>query len=71
MNELKMKPIWFFVGMILLVIGGIIFFNGIYLLFNPPVNPTVLSTIHPDIWWGALMVLFGGSMLLVTRKQTV
>jgi len=71
MNEMKMKPIWFFVGLILFVIGGIIFFNGIYLLYNPSLKPTVLSTIHPDIWWGALMVLFGGSMFLITRKQTV
>ena len=71
MNEVKMKPIWFFVGLILIVMGGIIFLNGIYLLYNPPVKPTVLSSIHPDIWWGGLMVLFGGFMFLITRKQTV
>jgi len=71
MSEPKMKPIWFFVGLILLVIGGIIFLNGIYLLFNPPVVKTVLSEMRPDIWWGAIMVTFGGFMFLKTRKQSV
>jgi divalent metal cation (Fe/Co/Zn/Cd) transporter len=71
MPEPKMKPIWFFVGMILLVIGGIIFLNGIYLLFHPPVIKTVLADMHPDIWWGAIMILFGGVLFLKTRNQLV
>jgi len=71
MKDVKMKPIWFFVGLILLVMGGIIFLNGIYLVLNPPLNQKILSALHPDIWWGGLMVIFGGSMFLITRKQTV
>ena len=71
MSELKMKPIWFFVGLILLVMGGIIFLNGVYLLINPPAIKTVLSETHPDIWWGAIMFVFGGIMYFKTRKQTV
>ncbi len=71
MSEHKMKPIWFFVGLILLVIGGLIMLNGIYLLLNPPQQKTVLSEIHPDIWWGAIMFLFGGVLYFTTRKQTV
>ena len=66
-----MKPIWFFVGLILLVMGGIIFLNGIYQLFIPPEAKTVLWQTHPDIWWGAVMVIFGGIMYLKTRKQKV
>ncbi len=71
MQEVKMRPIWFFVGLILLVMGAIIFLNGIYMLYNPPVNQKILSSIHPDIWWGAIMAIFGGTMFLITRKQTV
>jgi len=71
MTEIKMKPIWFFVGLILLVMGGIIFLNGIYLLISPPAVKTVLSEMHPDLWWGAVMMLFGGVLFLKTRKQTV
>jgi divalent metal cation (Fe/Co/Zn/Cd) transporter len=71
MSEKKMKPIWFFVGLILLVMGGIIFISGIYNLVNPPAIRTVLANTHPDIWWGGIMILFGGVMFLVTRKQEV
>lgn len=65
-----MKPIWYFVGLILLVMGALIALNGIYLAFNPPVRKTVLSEIHPDIWWGALMFLSGGMLYLKTRKAS-
>jgi len=71
MPENKMKPIWFFVGLILLVIGGIIFLSGIYQLISPPEVKTVLSETHPAIWWGAVMVIFGGVMFFKTRNETV
>ena len=71
MSEHKMKPIWYFVGLILLLIGLLIMLNGIYLLINPSERVTVLSEIHPDIWWGAIMAVFGGFMYYKTRKETV
>jgi len=71
MSEHKMKPIWFFVGLILLVMGGIIFLSGIYQLIDPPEVKTVLSETHPAIWWGAVMLIFGGVMFLKTRNETV
>jgi len=70
MSEHKMKPIWYFVGLILLVIGGLIFLSGLYQLINPPTITTVLAETHPNIWWGTLMIIFGGAMYLKTRKQT-
>ncbi len=69
MSEQKMIPIWYFVGLILLIMGGLILSSGIYNLITPPVTKTILSETHPDIWWGAIMVLFGGGMFLVARKQ--
>ncbi|MFA3783292.1 hypothetical protein ABRY23_09545 [Melioribacteraceae bacterium 4301-Me] len=66
-----MKPIWFFVGLILLVMGLIITITGIYQLIYPPVHKTVLYEIHPDIWWGTIMILFGGLMYLKTRNKTI
>jgi divalent metal cation (Fe/Co/Zn/Cd) transporter len=66
-----MKPIWYFVGLILLTMGGIIFLTGIYLLINPSSHQTVLSETHPNIWWGIIMLVFGGILFLKTRKQTV
>lgn len=71
MEEHKMKPIWFFVGLILLAMGGIIILSGIYQLINPPEIKTVLAETHPAIWWGAIMLVFGGILYWKTRKQTV
>jgi divalent metal cation (Fe/Co/Zn/Cd) transporter len=71
MSEKKMRPIWFFVSLILMVMGGIIFLSGIYNLINPPVVKTVLANTHPDIWWGGVMIVFGGLIYFKTRNQTV
>jgi hypothetical protein len=54
-----MKPIWFFVGLILSAMGLIVVSTGIYLVFHPPDQTRVLGHLHPDIWWGILMTLVG------------
>ncbi len=66
-----MKPIWYFVGLILLTMGGIIFLSGIYLLIDPPAVKTVLSETHPNIWWGAVMILFGLLLYWKNRKVVI
>ena len=71
MSEHAMKPIWYFVGLILLIMGGLILVSGIYQLISPPAVKTVLGETHPDLWWGAIMILFGGFMYLKARKQSV
>jgi hypothetical protein len=53
-----MIPVWFFVGVLLLVCGLIILATGIYEFSHPP--PTVLASLHPALWWGALLTLVGG-----------
>ncbi len=71
MSEHAMKPIWYFVGLILLITGVLIVATGIYDLIHPPAVKTVLAGTHPGIWWGMVMVIFGGFMYLKTRKQSV
>ncbi len=66
-----MKPIWYFVGILLLVIGTIILLTGLYTLLYPPSEEKVLAYLHPDIWWGAVMVVGGLVFLLANRKKTV
>lgn len=66
-----MKPIWFFVGMILLVMGLIILASGIYSLAYPPVNKTILSEHYPDIWWGCLMSIVGLIYVLANKGKKV
>jgi hypothetical protein len=52
-------PIWFFVGLILLIYGVIILGEGIFELSNPPQHPVVLANLHAAVWWGALMTVLG------------
>jgi len=66
-----MKPIWYFVGLLLLIMGAIILVAGVYTLINPPASPPVLGSLHPDLWWGALMMVAGVIFLLANRKKTV
>ena len=57
-GEHHMIPVWFFVGVILLIYGLIILGTGIYEFSNPP--STVLASTHPAVWWGALLTVIGG-----------
>ena len=49
-------PIWFFVGVILLVYGVLVIIGGT----QEQTRPTVLSETRPALWWGAIMCVFGG-----------
>ena len=57
-HDHHMIPVWFFVGVILLIYGVIILVTGIYEFTSPP--PTVLAKTHPAVWWGALLTVIGG-----------
>lgn len=67
MTEQNVKPIWFFVGLILMIMGGIIFITGVYFLFNPSEVKTVLADTYPNIWWGFFMIIFGWVMYCKVR----
>jgi hypothetical protein len=51
--------IWFFIGLSLLVNGGLIFGRGIYESIFPPENKVVLYELHANIWWGGLLLIVG------------
>jgi FtsH-binding integral membrane protein len=69
-HEHHMIPVWFFVGVILLIYGVIILGTGIYEFHSPP--PTVLAYTHPAIWWGALLTVIGGVYVYIymPRKKS-
>jgi hypothetical protein len=67
-ETVRMKPIWYFVGMILLAMGSVVLLSGLYSLFFPPRTHTVLEELHADIWWGAIMIIAGGIFFLFNRK---
>ncbi len=56
-------PVWFFVGVILLIYGILILATGIYEFHSPP--PTVLSNLHPALWWGVLLIFLGGLFVYI------
>jgi hypothetical protein len=62
-HDHHMIPVWFFVGIILLIYGVIIFCTGISERSSPPLE--ALKSMphwvqHPAIWWGALLTVIGG-----------
>ncbi len=64
-----MLPVWFFIGVILLIYGLIILASGIAEFSHPP--STILANLHPAIWWGMLLVLLGAIYvyLFMPRKS--
>jgi hypothetical protein len=55
--------IWFFCGILMLAYGLVLVFTGIIEFHHPPPNEILLpwlEPLHPTLWWGVLMALFGG-----------
>lgn len=66
-EQKKMKPIWYFVGLVLLSMGTLVFLTGIYLLAFGIPHKTVLGGLHPNVWWGFIMVVVGVIFFLKNR----
>ncbi len=67
----KMKPIWFFVGVILLVLGAVILGTGIYDLVRGVESGKVLARLHPAVWWGGLKTAVGLLFVVLNRMGGV
>ena len=62
-HDHHMIPVWFFVGVILLLYGLIILATGIYDYSRPPLEALLSippAMRHPAVWWGALLTVIGG-----------
>lgn len=66
-----MKPIWYFVGLILAVIGVIVLLEGVVLYYNPPAKTTVLAGTYPNFWWGLIMIVSGGAFVLKNNRKNM
>jgi hypothetical protein len=51
-------PVWFFVGVLLLVYGVLIFITGLAEWSHPP--DTIEAELHAPVWWGGLLTVLGG-----------
>jgi hypothetical protein len=52
-----MISIWFFIGVLLLIYGVLIFGAGLYGLSHPPA--VVRADLHAGLWWGVLLLVLG------------
>jgi hypothetical protein len=66
-----MKSIWYFVGLLLTIMGAIITVSAIYSLINPPEQSKIFSHLHPDLWWGILMLAAGILFTILNRRSVV
>jgi uncharacterized protein YjeT (DUF2065 family) len=69
--EREMKSIWYFVGLILLTMGAVVFLSGVYYFFFPDGTKTVLQELHPDLWWGAVMMIAGAIFYFASRGKKI
>ena len=58
-------PVWFFVGVLLLVYGVMIFISGLAEWSHLP--DTVLAELHAPMWWGMLLIILGSVYCLMFR----
>jgi len=56
-------PVWFFVGLLLLIYGLLIFVSGLAEWSAP--SATVLAGLHAPVWWGGLLVVAGAAYTVV------
>jgi hypothetical protein len=62
------RSIWYFVGLIMTIIGLIEISAGIYDLYFPTANDIKLANLHANIWWG-IMILIAGLVYIVKNKN--
>ena len=51
--------IWPFLGLLLLVNGLFAAVSAFYEFVRPPQVPVVLFHLHAQIWWGAILAIWG------------
>jgi len=63
MSERKMLSIWFFVGVMLTILGTLVTATGVNYIFHPQ-DRTILAHLNTNLWWGAVMLLSGLAFLI-------
>jgi hypothetical protein len=62
--------IWFFIGVLLAVYGGMILGYGIFALVSGENSQVALANLHAPVWWGALLAALGLFYLIKFRPRT-
>ncbi len=69
-QEQPMRPIWFFVGLVLISMGLVVAISGI-VQYASGVPATALGRLHPALWWGALMTVAGAAFVIVNWNRRI
>ncbi len=71
-NDKKgMRSIWYFVGLLLSVIGLIEIAAGISDLVIPSAGLARLANLHANLWWGIIILIAGVVYILKNRNSYV
>ena len=64
----QMLPVWFFIGVLLLIYGVIILYVGVNEYTHP--TPVVLASYDAPVWGGIVLILLGGFYTLKFWPRT-
>ena len=67
-GEHHIIPVWFFIGILLFVYGILILVSGIREWNHLP--DTVLAQLHAPVWWGLLLIVIGGTFVVVHKPKS-
>jgi protein-S-isoprenylcysteine O-methyltransferase Ste14 len=66
--DANMLSIWYFVGLMLTVLGVIVTLTGVYYIFSPQ-HETKLAELNPSLWWGCVILVAGLIFLITSWKR--
>jgi hypothetical protein len=70
MNNLNtIQAIWCSVGLMLSSIGCVILLSGLTFIIFHIQHQTVLANLHPDVWWGGIMLAVGLTFFLINYNR--
>lgn len=52
-------PIWFFIGLMLLIYGVMVLSYGVYEMVTCNFANVQLANLHTPVWWGGLLLVIG------------
>ncbi len=61
--------IWFFIGVLLFVYGGLITAYGGWELYSGHTASVTLARLHAPLWWGAVLFVTGVFYLIAFRPR--
>jgi hypothetical protein len=62
-------PIWFFIGVLLLIYGAMILGYGLFELATGYLAPVELNYLHTPVWWGAILTAIGVAYCIKFRPR--